>query len=160
MQPPNVRGPRQDRYGGNDLMSAHAPDSAVQIGTSIASRRSAEWLATGTIDDVRDELVDIVCERGGRISELEPDAFEAAFGSRLAYRLGGALLKASRERLPLKARVTLAPAHDSLVQVVVTVHDDGGWYAFSVDWRDRLDAADRLLADLHNPRNRRATANA
>ncbi|MGI8411380.1 MAG: hypothetical protein ACR2LV_01925 [Solirubrobacteraceae bacterium] len=94
-------------------------------------QRSSEWLAKGSIGDVRAELIDAARRRGGRVNDLGSEDLELSFGSRLSYRLGGILIKASRERLPMKARIGLTPVDDT-VRVEATVCEDPGWNAASL----------------------------
>lgn len=119
--------------------------------------QSTEWLAAGSIEHVRDQLVGVARQRGGRVGDLEAGGFEATFGSRLAYRLGGAVLKSARDRLPMKARLSLAQT-DDMVQVKVTVWEDPGWNVASLSWRKGpyASAMDRLLADLQHASDRPA----
>lgn len=111
-----------------------------------------EWTAQGSLDTVRSRLLAVAEDRGAKVLVADDAQLELRFGSRLAARLGGVVMKASRERLPVRVRLDLTSANGDGVRVHATVAEDAGWNLFSLPFRTdpyrsaMSDAVDHLRA--------------
>ncbi len=97
--------------------------------------QSDQWTASGSVGDVRASLRAAAEDRGARILTEDSDGLDVRFGSRTAARLGGVVMKASRQRLPVRVRMEVQDDGPDGVRVSATAQEDPGWVAFSLKMR-------------------------
>lgn len=75
----------------------------------------------------------VVVEAGGKVRTATPDHLEATFGSRLTYRMFGALMRPGVEQLPIRMVVTFEAVDQTSTTVHVAAFDNPGFYFFTTD---------------------------
>ncbi len=125
-----MRGP----WGGFNSYGSHAAISYQDVG-----RRGY-----GQHDSTA--LVERITDAGGMIASRSDDSVSARVGSRLAFRLFGALMPAGRGRIPMKLDIALNPAGSERTEVTATASSDPGRYLMST--RIGTNAYDMALPQL------------
>lgn len=100
-----------------------------------------EWTASGDPTAVSEEIRERLIALGGTITgdSADIDSLGASFGSKLAFRMLGALIPGGPARIPLSVHVDVrsgAAADESVVRVELRAEDTG--YLFRLNMVDSM----------------------